>query len=477
MIMKKIIYILLFALNGWSCSNFLDINPKAEVIDEDMFSTASGVEDALYGVYSSLSNTSLYGSYLSVYYPELMAQHFVDDGVKGTKIGRLELGDLYLEDGNMKIWKQAYKTIGYINNIIINLEKKEAGTFKYYNIYLGEALGLRAFLHFDLLRYYAVHITSTDEAAKARAIPYVTTYEFYVTPFSSVTEVYDKIIKDLKRSVELLADDTELMETERTGQASDFVSARETHFNLYAAEATLARVYWMKGDLENAKIHAQKVIDSQKFPLVDKTEVESMIQSKLSFKETIWGIYTRDFGTNMRTLFLKSSGIDLASDWENLYLGNEGPEGGMDYRKFWFDVDPDKDAVTCLKLINYEYLADPNAYNEPVILGVNLIRIPEMYYIMAEALLDEDIHLATDYLDVVVEARGMIRFKNRIPAHKLTLDDIMLERRKEYYAEGQEWFCMKRQNRDVHSILGATILKGCDKIYCLPVPEEEINAR
>lgn len=477
MIMKKIIYILLLASCGWSCSNFLDVNPKAEVIDDDMFSTASGVEDALYGVYSSLSDGSLYGSYLSVYYPELMAQNFVDDGIKGTKIGMLELGDLYLEDQITSIWKQAYRTIGYVNNIIINLEKKEADVFKHYNVYLGEALGLRAFLHFDLLRYYAVHVTSKDEGAKAHAIPYVTTYEFYVTPFSSVTEVYDKIIKDLERSIELLTEDESLMEAERTGRASGFVSARETHFNLYAAEATLARVYWMKGDLKNAKIYAKKVIDSQKFPLVDKTEVESMIQSKLSFKETIWGIYTRDFGTSMRALFIKSTGIDLASDWEDLYLDSEGPEGGMDYRRFWFDVDPDKDAVTCLKLINYEYLADPNAYDEPVILGINMIRIPEMYYIMAEALLDEDVDSATDYLDIVVKARGMIGFKDRVPARKLTLDDIMLERRKEYYAEGQEWFCMKRQNRDVFSIIGAMTLKGSDKIYCLPIPEEETNAR
>ncbi|MFR7878681.1 MAG: hypothetical protein ACLU4J_21035 [Butyricimonas paravirosa] len=42
-----------------------------------------------------------------------------------------------------------------------------------------------------------------------------------------------------------------------------------------------------------------------------------------------------------------------------------------------------------------------------------MIRIPEMYYIMAEALLEENIDLATDYMDVVVEARGMVGFKDR----------------------------------------------------------------
>ena len=86
--------------------------------------------------------------------------------------------------------------------------------------------------------------------------------------------------------------------------------------------------------------------------------------------------------------------------------------------------------------------------------------------------LRENIHM-----DVVVEARGLVGFKDRSPARQLTLDDIMKDRRKEYYGEGQEWFCMKRQNRDVYSIIGAVTLPGSDKIYCLPVPEEEMNAR
>ena len=66
MTMKKIIYMLLIASCGWSCDSFLDVNPKAEVIDEDMFSTASGVEDALYGVYSALSCTVMELSSLMV---------------------------------------------------------------------------------------------------------------------------------------------------------------------------------------------------------------------------------------------------------------------------------------------------------------------------------------------------------------------------------------------------------------------------
>ena len=94
------------------------------------------------------------------------------------------------------IWKTSYLAISYLNNIINNLESKSEKDFRHYNLYMGEALGLRAVIHFDLLRFFAVHVTSTDEVAKARAIPYVTEYDFKVTPYSSVEEIYSKVIAE-----------------------------------------------------------------------------------------------------------------------------------------------------------------------------------------------------------------------------------------------------------------------------------------
>ncbi|MFR7812353.1 MAG: RagB/SusD family nutrient uptake outer membrane protein [Butyricimonas faecihominis] len=53
------------------------------------------------------------------------------------------------------IWSQAYTTIANLNNILENIENKENILHPtYYNIIKGEALGLRAFLHFELLRMF-----------------------------------------------------------------------------------------------------------------------------------------------------------------------------------------------------------------------------------------------------------------------------------------------------------------------------------
>ena len=45
--MEKIILLACISLFFLGCGNFLDINPESEVVNDDMFSTAEGVEDLL----------------------------------------------------------------------------------------------------------------------------------------------------------------------------------------------------------------------------------------------------------------------------------------------------------------------------------------------------------------------------------------------------------------------------------------------
>ena len=59
--MKHILYKLLITvlmLQGLaSCADFLDVNPKGEVFDADMYESAEGYEDALYGIYAQLGTS------------------------------------------------------------------------------------------------------------------------------------------------------------------------------------------------------------------------------------------------------------------------------------------------------------------------------------------------------------------------------------------------------------------------------------
>lgn len=60
--MKKLTYILFILLiTFYSCDSFLDVRPTGEVVNNELFETAEGYEEALYGVYSFLAREPLYG--------------------------------------------------------------------------------------------------------------------------------------------------------------------------------------------------------------------------------------------------------------------------------------------------------------------------------------------------------------------------------------------------------------------------------
>ena len=460
-----------------SCG-FLDINPKGEVIDEDLFEKEVGYQDALYGIYTSINSKELYGGYISATFPEVMARNFTAKG--GGVLDYMSSGRLDYAAARSTynaVWSNMYTYIGFANNVLEKLQEHSEKEFKHYNLYKGEALALRAMMHFDLVRLFAVDYNSSDNTAKAKAIPYVTRYSFEITPFSSVDGVYRKCIDDLKEAVNCLKEDESLMHYPRSNAGSEFTDCRITHINLYAAEALLARVYWMKQDLDSAAIYAKKVIDSQLFPLRQPSDFIQPENGVINMKETIFGLYATNYSDYCYTIFGKSNAGDmltLAPDYETLYVSTQGPTpDGSDLRlSAWFGSTLEV-SHACMKMIAPNYLTSTD-YTGSSILGVNLIRIPEMYYIMAEALLDKDPTRACEYFDEVIASRGMVKFANRSEGG-ITAEDIYIERQKEFYGEGQQWFNMKRLKKDIKVSENITLDGTADATYRFLLPTAEDN--
>lgn len=466
-----------------SCSDFLDVRPKQELVEGELFKSASGFEDAIYGVYGSLQATALYGKNLTWFLPEILAQNYgsyLNDNI--TPIARYEYDNArILTPLISEIWTQAYTTIGYVNNILSQLEEWKPESMEFYNLYKGEMLGVRAFLHFDLLRLF----TSVNDM-NATGIPYTETYSYKVTPFSSVGKVYEYILRDLLEAEKLLKRDEELLVYSREDQSRKaFAKTRETHFNLYAAQATLARVYWMKGDLEQAGIYARKVIDSEKFPLVDRTEVQNFLTGVLSEKETIWGVYSTAWLDNTQkylynyTSFLSLSpystdgGSAYPEPYQNVYA-KDNDNSGTDFRMNHFRTLPVGTSIRHMKLVDYLKIENINLRAD-AIRGFSLLRTAEMYLIAAESLLEKNPTEARRYFDLEIASRGLTTFENRnLP---LTLENINNEWRKEFFGEGLEWYNMKRQNRDIISNEERTTLPASPKLYNLPIPVEEYDYR
>lgn len=238
--MKKlaILWILAVLLLG-GCDDFLTSRDKSQVLEKVLFTDREGVEDALYGIYAGLAKSGLYGAEMS-YRLDLLAQFYEPLTSSLYDMLEYEFDDPGVRPFQNDIWKSMYRSISDINNFLDNLDAYEGKELRFENLYRGEALGLRAYLHFDLLRMYA------SVKMSERGIPYVTRFGSSVTSFSTVKECYDFIIGDLTEAERLLRQDDTLLTLPRV-RSHEFIMCRnrELHFNWYAVQATLARVYYM----------------------------------------------------------------------------------------------------------------------------------------------------------------------------------------------------------------------------------------
>lgn len=493
--MKKIniIYSLFLVVFFTSCSNFLDVNPKAEVVNDDMFDNVQGCEDAITGIYGKLKKNEMYGEYYNWGVFDILSQD-LDCGPQVTPQYYLTLYN-YKETATIleAMWKEPYEIIGYINNAIFNLEKKTAGTFPYLNLYKGELYALRAMLHFDLVKCFAPHVEIKGDA---QGIPYVTEYSFKHTPFSTVREVYEKIITDLKTAQTNLEEDKNNLSWPRNDtddKITNFLKYRQTHMNYYATTGLLARVLRMKGDYNAARTEALKVINSKCFPLASKDEIVSLVAGNLSSKETLFGIYsTRYVETTKLRLYdgaswtsyapyQTSTGGQFLFDYQEIYSADLGENAGLDNRLSWIrSLELGGTRKHLLKNVDVTYIE--NAQMSPtyrkLIDGISLIRVPEMYYIVAEAYIRENnLSEAANYINAVLLSRGLTRLEDRTPQLTPSLDLLYSERYKELYGEGQRWFDMKKLNLNIRSNTELKEIAASDVLYVFPIPEKEFEYR
>lgn len=473
--MKKIINILFVAvamLSTTSCDDFLDITPDGQVKRDELLSSAEGVEEALYGAYSQLRSGTLYGQELSYSYLEIMAQSmecYGNDAI--TALSNYDYKYSTVEYMFEAVWTEMYKNISNVNSVL-NSSLIE-GADKYpYTIYRGEALALRAFMHFDLMRIYCEQITNNPEA---EGVPYATEFSLNTPDFESLAKNYEHVIKDLKEAETLMADEEEYKNT------SLFMTDRQIHLNLHAVRALLARVYLTMGDKENAAFYAQKVIEESGYRLNDKTDINGDLAGVLSQKETLFGVYFSGFYEYVSAKLQQTSSyysLDPRDDIMDIY--NEAADG-LDYRVNAYFTSVELGGSERIRLSKftdiYELQGITSSRPTDLILGINMIRIPEMYYICAEALLDTDYDKALDYFDAVLESRGLQPLANRKENNTLTQELINLDRYKEFIGEGQTFFNMKRQNLAIESADGTKTFQPSNAIYVVPVPDVEYENR
>ena len=467
--MKNIRHILLYTLglltlmSTASCEEWFDVAPRTEIKEDDLFKNEDGFFDALMGVYSIMGRQALYGDNLTMGIPEAIVQNY---NIASSAHPLYYAKNFDYENTNARpaisaFWTNLYEAIANDNNVLHHLSICDRAIFSDNNFELiqGEALALRAYLHFDALRLFG---PSFIMDRNRKCMPYVTTVSHNNTPYSSAQEVVELCLKDLKEAEQLLSDDPII--TGALNETSIYRMNRTTRMNIYAVRALMARIYHYAGDNINALAYSRMLIDNERLGLV--SNMMSLTSDRVISSELLFALF-----------------VDNLSDWadDHFILSSRG----YDYQQLTYYLDEFFDVNAGLgRDIRYETQFDIANYNGRLNKYISktgdsyyaryrvpMLRLSEMYYIAAES--TTDINEATQWINQVrrarsLEARTFVDF-SEIETY------LTAEYRREFYGEGQLFFRYKWLNSDVigPGYLAQNVSSRKEEVYILPLPEQE----
>lgn len=465
---KHIIILLASSFLGLAgCKKYLQVQPTGSYTEVQVFANRTAVEQALNGLYIDLANNNLYGAALTQTYIELMAQRYraLQDGVNFyEQYQQNNYNATQAQAVFNTIWQNAYQTIMSANLFLEKIEgsiKKHVITEEEGNLMKGEALAVRALLHFDMMRLFGP-IYSLGENQKA--IPYYTAANGSAQPIITSAEVLAKIAQDLSLAETLLANDA-IIKSGIVKQTDFYTGYRNQRLNYFAVKALEARVYLWGNKKTQAHDAALAVLGQveQWFPWLPYTSIiNSSTPDRIFSTELIFAIYNRSLYKNYAAFFspaLVETRL-LAPDPANLKATFDNNENDWRYPTTWRQTT--KPFRTFFK---YEDVSasQPWGYLQP------MIRKSELYYILAET--ETDAIKARGYLDSVRSHRGL----PDLPTNASISAELLKEYGKEFYGEGQLFFYYKRNNTP--SIPDAMTNTPRTPVYIVPLPLSETTPR
>ena len=461
--------ILCLSLFAFGCNDWMDVQPKYQVKEEDLFKSESGFRDALMGIYTLMGRTMTYGGNSTMGFMDILAQTYSSVSSSYAKAQAYDYKEETIKSIIDTIWSSNYNAIANCNYLLANIEKN-GGMMNadLRQLVEGEALALRAFLHFDLLRGYA---PSCKVGKDSPAIPYLHEVTHSPVEQSTVAKVLDYILEDLKEAQALLkpidplgpafAEYTEKDDYKVDDYITDdgFWLYRKSRFNYYGVTALMARVYLYAEDKVNALTCAKEIIESGKFKLLTDQHLSedagtvarsnwSYIQS-MSAREYISSLYVYDLKKGHSELFFKD-------------LSTYACEVNTQRKSSIFEnVDLDTRSKRLFSIPSGSQKEYVNKYETGN--RIPLLKLSEMYLIAAEASGD------IGYLEELRAHRG---YANQpLPEEADLQEELRKEYQKEFVAEGQLFYFYKRQNLTTIPFTA----QAMRDVYVFPMPDNELE--
>lgn len=488
----------LMLLSQASCSDWLKVEMEDQIMEPVLFSNYSGYVSALNGVYLSMNDYYAQGELINIL--DVMAQNYYVSDENNHKYNLYQsytFSDTEVESVNGALWDKGYNLIAHVNTVLDHLNGIENTplTESQYAVLRGESLGLRAMLHFDILRRHgAIYIANPD----AETIPYQDDTSREIKPLLPNRDLMARIISDLTEAASLLkgydpiiTEGVKDVVTEDNGVSNYDMSFRQYRLNYYAIQALLARAYMWTGDKAKAyNIATEEIINKittdklNVFPWVTSAQVNADRRPDLLFSpEVIFALYNSQ-RTKYNTSFFTSS---LSMSNRLTFYGENKGDGSKvdamydypnDYRlNQWAVADPlqgsdTENPTTSLYLTKFDDF-ESGATDASYRYMIPMIRLSEIYLIAAESTSDKE------------EAYGFI---NEVRTHRNCPDldaeggdldhDLLFEFARETVGEGQLYFYYKRrQDTRIISKEGTYDFNMLLSNYVWPIPESEISKR
>lgn len=438
-----------------SCVNdWLDVAPSDGTDADAALTSSSDLAAARTGMYAALKGNSnlvdYYGQQFFVYGDVHAGDDYQYNNIGGSNRASFYYDMTYQTASEFSsstsssnvAWKSPYIVIGRANRIIAAAEggalSDAAEAKATIDQYAAEAKVLRALAHFDLVRIYGKPYT--EDQGASLGVPLVTgVLESNAKPArSTVAEVYTQVVKDLTEAISsnALATETE-----------------PGYVSVWGAKAILSRVYLNMGDYANALSVAEDIIKNSGAALWTRDQY---------FKA--W-----DASTPNESEFLFR--LNVAGSTDNNDLNGIG---NLQQRDGYKEMVATKKFVDMLtsdpKDVRNDMFLPATAAKEVATYGTNkvflnklrgqggnlrnvtivpIIRLSEVYLTAAEcAFRKNDKTKAVEYLNDLVKNRTTTE-ASLATVDNITLERILIERRKELIGEGQRYFDALRNNETI----------------------------
>lgn len=463
--MYDILIAMLVCLNICGCSDFLEEDPKGKLTTDNFYNSESDARQAINGVYRRLSDSWVTGYNIKQIPNDLLKRASWDEA---SGLSNFTYGSENTYIAGM--WQNHYAVIKDCNSVIDNVTTNKE-KINNWERYVGQAHGIRAFLYFDLVRWFGdVPLVLTDTKS-------LDGLEVTRTPQK---EVFRQIIEDFEYCISHTMDKGDTSKGYQYGRLTKD-----------ACHGFLAKVYLWLGSVaqrdgkeilgnaadnfEKSLEHSSAVIQGGRYKLVDY--YPDVFNAKTRDKapdEVLWcvqGLTGDDTGTWTGMMFGIRGNQNLGGSWDNISssdyhrmmyepsdsirrlwncprmtIQDDGTLWGWDYKMYW-DTRGDQKLSEATENNNWlqwsigkfrRYpLADPSSYNYTNFgMDEPLLRYADVLLMYAEAY-NEVNHGPGDYrpssgmdmsgisIQSAYDAVNLVRKRSRIANEGIMHQDVL----------------------------------------------------